>query len=251
MSRCPQCQQSFPDDYSFCLSDGTVLVPDAPEQPTVVAPRPEVQQAPPVRHGVNPAFAYLAIGLLALIGGAGLLWWMQSSSTVTQDAKASTPEPRTEIANTVPYSANSNQTRTQDSVNQQRPNLQNQQTALEKEKQKPTPEAEKPEAPKPAPNKQLTVDPPAPPKSGTSRIRFRRGRVQETTSGSIGSERSYVLYTLSGQYLSGSVNSDNGCVVFANGSTSVGFTTPQGDNFLRLKNNCEGPRSFSLTVNVK
>jgi len=232
MSRCPRCEQSFPDDYSFCLSDGTVLVADAPEQPTVVVPRPEIQQSPPVRHGVSPAFAYLAIGLLALIGGAGLLWWMQSNSTVAEDAKASTPEPRTEIANTLPNSANSSPTRTQ-------------------EKQKPTPEAEKLEAPKTTPNKPLPVHPPAPPKSGTSRIRFRRGRVQETTSGSIGSERSYVLYTLSGQYLSGSVNSDNGCVVFANGSTSVGFTTPQGDNYLRLKNNCEGPRSFSLTVNVR
>ncbi len=232
MSRCPQCQQSFPDDYSFCLSDGTVLVADPPEEPTVVAPRPVVQQSPPVRHGVNPAFAYLSIGLLALIGGAGVLWWMQSSSTVTQDAKASTPESRTEIANTFPDSANSNPTPTQD-------------------KQKPTPESQKLEAAKTTPNKQLTGDPPAPPKSGTSRIRFRRGRVQETTSGSIGSERSYVLYTLSGQYLSGSVSSDNGCVVFANGSTSVAFTTPQGDNYLRLKNNCEGPRSFSLTVNVR
>jgi len=232
MSRCPQCQQSFPDDYSFCLSDGTVLVADAPEQPTLVAPRAEVPQSPPVRPGVNPAFAYLAIGLLALIGGAGLVWWMQSDSTVTRDAKASTPEPRTEIANTVPDSANFSPTRTQ-------------------EKQKPTPEAETPEAPKTTPNKPLPVDPPASPKSGTSRIRFRRGRVQETTSGSIGSERSYVLYTLSGQYLSGSVNSDNGCVVFANGSTSIGFTTPQGDNYLRLKNNCEGPRSFRLTINVR
>ena len=84
-----------------------------------------------------------------------------------------------------------------------------------------------------------------------ARIRFRRGSIEETISENIGIERSFVLYTLNGQYLSANVSSDNGCVVFANGSTSTNYTTNKGDGYLNLKNNCGGLVSFNLTVNIQ
>lgn len=65
------------------MADGTRLefVSNISEEPTVVITTPIVQPAPNhLRQGVNPLFAYLTVGLLALIVGGGIVWWMLSDS---------------------------------------------------------------------------------------------------------------------------------------------------------------------------
>ncbi len=66
-----------------------------------------------------------------------------------------------------------------------------------------------------------------------TRIRFARGRTSTTVSGKmVYGERSYVLGARYGQYVSANVSSRNGCVRFSNGSTSTGYTTNSGNNYL-------------------
>ena len=89
MKRCPNCNQSFSDENSFCLSDGTPLVSDAAEVPTVIRPSPVFQQpVQPVRQGVNPLFAYLAIALFALIAGGAIVAYLKSDSGVPSNSSA-------------------------------------------------------------------------------------------------------------------------------------------------------------------
>jgi hypothetical protein len=65
---------------AYCLEDGTALT-DISDQPTVVIPahatasvtRSEVRA---VKQGVSPVFAYLTVGLLALIVGGGIAAWI-------------------------------------------------------------------------------------------------------------------------------------------------------------------------------
>jgi hypothetical protein len=85
-----------------------------------------------------------------------------------------------------------------------------------------------------------------------TRIRFARGRTSATVSGSIagGGRRTYVLGARDGQYLSGNVSSRNGCVKFAEGSTSLGITTDAGDNILSITNYCARATSFTMTVSI-
>jgi hypothetical protein len=80
MKTCPQCGAAYADDMAYCLQDGTPLT-DTSDQPTVVIPsrdtspttRPAIQ---PVKQGVSPVFAYLTVGLLALIVvGGGIAAW--------------------------------------------------------------------------------------------------------------------------------------------------------------------------------
>ena len=247
MKRCPQCQQTFLDENLYCLSDGTPLLPvfDAPEETTVIRPYPFIQQSSqPVRQGVSPIFAYLSIALLALVVGGAVVLWVKSNSNASPNAK-------NEIAftnsNTIELSPNKDQ----ELLSQQKANLQNEQDALEKEKQRLADERKKLENQKNNPNETQTYNQTSPQNYPTERIKFRRGSVEETISSKIGSERSFVLYTLSGQYLSANISSGNGCVVFANGSTNTSYTTSKGDSYLRLKNNCGGGASFSLSVYIR
>ena len=247
MKRCPQCQQTFLDENLYCLSDGTPLVPvfDAPEETTVIRPSPFLQQPPqPARQGVSPIFAYLSIALLALIVGGAVILWVKSDSNVSPNAK-------NEIAFTNTNTTEPSPNKNQDFLSQQKANLQNEQDALEKEKQKIADERKKLEAQKNKSDQSQIYNQTSSQSYPTARIKFRRGSVEETISGNIGSERSFVLYTLSGQYLSASVSSGDGCVVFANGSTTTIYTTSKGDSYLRLKNNCGGGASFSLTVYIR
>ena len=39
MNICPQCQSVYPEDYIFCLNDGTTLKDDENEQETLVQPK--------------------------------------------------------------------------------------------------------------------------------------------------------------------------------------------------------------------
>lgn len=86
-----------------------------------------------------------------------------------------------------------------------------------------------------------------------TRIRFVRGRTSTSVSGTIGSigERDFVLRAYAGQFLSANVSSRGGCVKFSTVSTSAGFTTEDGDNWLRLMNMCRRSASFTMTVSIR
>ncbi len=85
-----------------------------------------------------------------------------------------------------------------------------------------------------------------------TRIRFARGRTSATVSGSIygGDQRTYVLGARYAQYLSANVSSRNGCVVFSDGTTSIGYTTRSGSNYLYLSNGCGSTTTFTVTVSI-
>lgn len=62
---------------NFCLSDGAPLLVQSPliEEQTII--RPPLAAASPPRQGVHPIFAYLTVGVFALlIGGAIVAWLM-------------------------------------------------------------------------------------------------------------------------------------------------------------------------------
>lgn len=88
---------------------------------------------------------------------------------------------------------------------------------------------------------------------GQTRIRFARGRTSATVSGSIGSigERDFVLRAYAGQYLSANVSSSGGCIWFSTTETSAGYTTENGDNWLKLMNRCRRTATFTMTVSVR
>jgi hypothetical protein len=104
MKICPQCDAAYSDDMAYCLQDGTALA-DNSEQPTVVIPshaaapvtRSEVR---PVKQGVSPVFAYLTVGLLALIVGGGITAWIligknsvgENTRTDSASNKSASPE---------------------------------------------------------------------------------------------------------------------------------------------------------------
>lgn len=103
MKRCPNCNQTFSDENLYCLSDGTPLVSDAAEVPTVIRPSPFFQQpVQPVRQGVNPLFAYLAIALFALVVGGAVVAYLKSDSSVPANVSAQPKnEPPTTASNNV------------------------------------------------------------------------------------------------------------------------------------------------------
>ena len=85
-----------------------------------------------------------------------------------------------------------------------------------------------------------------------TRIRFARGRTSTSVSGTLGryGERTYVLGARYGQFLSANVSSRNGCVKFANVSTSTNYTTDEGNNYLTLMNGCTGITRYTMTVSI-
>lgn len=86
------------DTLNFCLSDGAALiVPITNSEETVVMGSrmsPVVFQPPtvshPIRQGVNPSFAYFAIGLLALVAGGAIVAWLKSDSTIPTNTSSVT-----------------------------------------------------------------------------------------------------------------------------------------------------------------
>jgi hypothetical protein len=83
MKYCAQCQQKYADEtLNFCLSDGSsLLTTENPSiEETVVKP---LFIAPPIqiiKQGVSPIFAYLIVGLLALIAGGAIVALLKSDS---------------------------------------------------------------------------------------------------------------------------------------------------------------------------
>ena len=96
MKLCPKCHQVYADEtLNFCLSDGAALVHSSNQsEETIVmglpgqsektvAINPPVVSGPqqPLRQGVSPLFAYLAIGLLALLVGGSVMAWLKAGSS--------------------------------------------------------------------------------------------------------------------------------------------------------------------------
>jgi hypothetical protein len=288
MKQCPQCRQTFTDETLFCLSDGTPLsfvgdstealtmvnqfVPSEeltvvnqsgpnspPEELTVVRqsgqnttpPVQTTQTIQPVQTGVNPIFAYLAGGLFLLLlavgaVGIGLFAWSRTSKTDLPN----TPTPNSNL------NRNDNE---QNRLNQEKANLQVQKDQIDKEKQRLEDERNKLNQEKNKPNETPIPTPPPStpppttpyPAQPTARIKFGRGRVAESVSGKIYTQRSFVLEARSGQYLSASVGSGGGCVTFSGGGTSLGYVTSSGDNRVTLVNKCGGEAGFTLTVSIR
>jgi hypothetical protein len=75
MKECPQCRATYADDgLNFCLSDGAPLLvlSSLIEEQTIVRP----SAPPPPRQGVHPVFAYLTVGVFALLIGGGIVAWL-------------------------------------------------------------------------------------------------------------------------------------------------------------------------------
>ncbi len=88
--------------------------------------------------------------------------------------------------------------------------------------------------------------------SAQTRIRFARGRTSATVSGTLaaGYGKTYVLGARQGQVFSGNISSRGDCVIFTQGATSTSFITERGDNLVRIRNNCRGSVSFTMTVSI-
>lgn len=91
MKHCPTCLQHYADEtLNFCLSDGTALIQtrEQAEVETVIIPSKVSVNSPQlVRQGVNPVFAYLAIALLALVLGGGIVFWLKSDMPISNSVK--------------------------------------------------------------------------------------------------------------------------------------------------------------------
>jgi len=233
MKRCPSCQQTYSDEISFCLMDGTALQPEFDEERSTLVREPRVASQPNSPSRKFPLVGCSVVALLALIaiGVALVVIFLvrDSSKGVANQTNATNID-----ANAVNKQL-SNLQEQQKEIERQKQELANEQKTIEDQKKKPQANIVSPTA----------TDPP------TSRIKFRRGSVQETVSGSVIKRRSYVLQTLSGQFLSAEVRSSGNCVVLSNGSTSQSYVTNQGDSSLTVVNNCTSPANFSLTVVIR
>ena len=248
MKMCPQCGRMYADDLTFCLQDGSVLVPEPPEavgeEPTVVrAPRRADATAPrtvPARKNSGwlkwaiPAVLLLIVAAVVAVGAVLLLRPMLVPSSNEQAAApVNTPSRPQRPAENRPAFPSP--------------------TSSPSPSPTPTP-ARTPSpsrADEPSDNRNPDDDAGDFTDPGPSRITFRRGAVGETVAGRISEERSFVLYTMAGQTLSARVRSPGSCVEFADGGTSTRFATPQGDSRVTILNNCDRPTRFTLSVTVR
>ena len=233
MKRCPSCQQTYSDDVTFCLMDGTALRPEIDDEISTIVREPRAASQPSSKKRRFPLVGCSIVALLALIavGVAVVVIFLIRSSS--QDVAN-----QTNISNTNVNAVNkqlSNLQEQQNEIERQKQELANERKTIEDQKTKPTANISAPSA----------TDPP------TSRIKFSRGSIQQTVSGSVIKRRSYVLQTLSGQFLSADVRSSGNCVVLSNGSTSQSYVTNQGDSSLTVMNNSASPANFSMTVAVR
>jgi hypothetical protein len=254
MKQCPQCGSIYSDDtLNFCLTDRSGLVPFAENEDTptvirdhraapethIITDRTTVQETSIVTGGVSPIFKYLALGLTAVILlmaiGAFAAWSFLRSGSGQTTAAANTAEPTPETAARQATIENRNTA--------------NENTSTNKSSAKsPTPSPQ----PSATPDETKSGDDDTPPPDpGTGRIAFKKGSDSKVFSGMVTDRRSYVLRTMSGQRLSASVRSPDGCVTLDGSGTSVEFTTPSGDVSLRVVNGCDKPSPFTLSVTVR
>ena len=249
MKRCPRCSQVYTDDMSFCLSDGTPLVAlmQETDDATFVKKRaagtvPEPAASSGLWLKILAAAVVVLFGFFLLAGIAVWMLWPRDVVVVPGNGNNSnviTPTPTRTPAPTPTSTANTNEANLktqQEELERERKRLEDERRRLEEEKNKPPATPERP----PQFN-----DP------GTTRITFARGRVGETVAGMVGRQRTFVLRTLAGQYLSAMVRSSDRCVTFSDGSSISSYRTSQGDSYLYLRNNCSEPARFTMSITVR
>jgi len=254
VKQCPVCSRTYFDDsLSYCLADGTLLTEAADpaetatfarpaEEPTVVRDRPgtAVPVAAKSSGGMKVAIAGLVgvvlllflvvVVLLAVMWIRGRQDTSNSNSNANQVALLPGASPTSNSYRSTPVPAP-----TSSAVS----------TPLSPP---PTPVST------PPPDQRIT-DIPGQARNfkdpGTSRLKFRSGSVGETFRGTVSRQRSFVLRTLYGQYLTASIRSNGACVIFRQASTEIAFTTSQGDTSLTVVNTCAGPQEFTMSVTVR
>jgi hypothetical protein len=92
MKACPQCHALYSDDLQFCLQDGSVLIFRNEGETVVRQVSPLV--AGKEKKGVNPIFAYLTVGLLALIVGGAVVGWILLSNRRGDNTRQETSSPQ-------------------------------------------------------------------------------------------------------------------------------------------------------------
>lgn len=230
MKNCPVCQRTFPDEYSFCLTDGTPLdrVGDLSDEPTIVSTAPFAEDATVVKERPAPRrsrgralIIFVLAALLSLSLGitAAVLYYFWPRQNQQPQIATASPSP-TASTTATPVSPTPRPTT-------------------------PKPIASPSSTPTERPNDTQTSDP------GTTRISFAAGRAQETIGGTLNNQRSFVLSARPGQTLSAQVNSNDDCVNFASGDAAVRFETQTGDNSITIINSCDHPARFSLTVSIR
>ncbi len=260
MKQCPVCNRTYFDDsLSYCLSDGTLLNDTGTaaetatferpaEDDTVVRDRPgnAAPAAAPAKPsgGMKVAIAGLVGVVLLLIFVVlvlvGVMWMRgrpqaanaNSSSNANQAAILPGASPSSGTNRSTPVPA---PTGTPVVVSTPLP-------------PPPTPVST------PPPDQRLSDIPGQGRKfndPGTSRLKFRPGSVGETFRGTVSRQRSFVLRTLYGQYLTAVVRSSGNCVIFREASSEIAFTTGQGDTSLTVVNRCSGPQDFTMNVTVR
>jgi len=225
MKSCPQCGRSFPDEYSFCLSDGTTLISDpvrVDAEATVVRP----QKRDRIKTSTILLFTLAVILTLTLGATIGVLYvfWPRQQAAEQSRIEEASPSP-TATPREPPSTATPERT------------IQPKRTPVPSTENTPTPPRPSGDGP--------AADP------GVTRITFRPGRISDTVSGSVIKNRAYVLYAKNGQNLIATVRSNGGCVTFDGGSPRISYPTKEGNNALTLVNNCGDPKPFRLTVRIR
>lgn len=256
MKQCPVCNRTyFDDNQSYCLSDGTLLkeLGSSPEQATFTRPTEDVtvvrgHPGDAVAAATAPARSSgaLKIAIAGLVGVvlllivvvlvlAGIVWIRGRQTTANSNPNGNanqaallpgaSPSPDTDRSTAVPSPTA---------------------TAMAMSTPPPPPTPSRDQKLNDIPGQGRTFTDP-----GTSRLQFRRGSVGETFRGTVARQRSFVLRTLYGQYLTAVVRSAGNCVIFREASTEIAFTTGQGDTSLTVVNRCQQPQDFVMSVAVR
>lgn len=103
MKSCPICHLQYADDQTFCLQDGTVLVPQRyDEQQTVINPNYRTNQNIPAAKGTANVILYVILGLILIgvMAVAGLLLLRSGNPPVVNNANSEPTRPsNTAVAN--------------------------------------------------------------------------------------------------------------------------------------------------------
>lgn len=228
MKKCPNCSQVFSDEKKFCLQDGTPLVPDtAPygaggfqsgEMPAQYIQTPQKSAQPLTANSTKWLYAIAGV-LAAAVVFVGTFFFLQRSSEEGTNSGQAFKTVRTQDsrANTVMP----DRQKTAGPVNSTAPFT-------------PTPAQ------------------PARPRVSTSRVRFEKGAVNSTVSGSLsnGEGKNYLLACRAGQQLTATLSTSDRCITFDNGSTTYRAVTTRGDNTVAVTNTCSSGGSYRLDITI-
>ena len=226
MKSCPVCHRTFPDEYSFCLTDGTPLedVGSLTEEPTVVRSETAKPIEKKTRGRTIVIFVLAALLSLSLGITAAVVYffWPRKTTNVTDNRETVAAASPTATVTPAPTERPTSPT--------------------------PKPSASAQPSQSPDSGEQFAGSDP-----GTTRIAFRPGRVVETLSLMINDRRSFVLTARAGQALRAEIADDppDYCVEFEDESPTVQYRTNAGENYLTVVNTCNHPSRFTLTVSIR